>query len=221
MIRRLPASAGERCWARIGVDGDRSCPELAELAHCRNCPAHSEAGRTLLDREGPPGYLEEWSVRMAEESETETEATRPLLLFRLGTEWFGLPAGLASEVLEPRPIRRVPHRSGPAFPGLVSAGGRLLPCCDPGAIFDVPGREARPDERTRLLVVTLLGEPWVLLTDEIAGLRRVEESAIRPAPSTVAIASGAATSGLVEWRGRRVSLLDERRLADRLTETLG
>ncbi|MFM7144170.1 MAG: chemotaxis protein CheW [Alphaproteobacteria bacterium] len=221
MIRRLPESAGDRCWARIGVDGDRSCPELATLVHCRNCPAQSESGRALLDRPSPPGYLEEWAARVAESGEDAPEGTRAILLFRLRSEWFGLPADLATEVLEARPIRRVPHRSSPAFRGLVAAGGRLLPCCDPAAVFDVPEADATSNPAGRLLVVALRGEPWVLLADEIAGLRVVEESAIRPAPSTVALAGGSATSGLVEWKGHRVSLLDERRLAERLLESVG
>jgi len=218
--RALPPSAGERCWARIGVDGDRSCPELAELVHCRNCPAHSEGGRALLDRPAPAGYAEEWAARLADPPEPEPTGARTLLVFRVASEWFGLPAALAGEVLEPRPVRRVPHRSGPAFRGLVNAGGTLLPCCDPAALLEIPGAGDRAG-CARLLVVTLLGSPWVLLADEIAGLWTVLESSVRPTPSTVALASRSVTSGLFERDGRRVSLLDERRLADRLAEALG
>jgi len=221
VTRALPASAGERCWARIGVDGDRSCPELEALVHCRNCPAHSEGGRALLDRPSPGGYLEEWSARLGEDSEEAASGARALLVFRVRSEWFGLAAALAVEVLEPRPVRRVPHRSSAAFMGLVNAGGTLLPCCDPGALLDVPAVEGTPDLRSRLLVVSLLGQGWVLTVDEIAGLRLVPESDVRPAPSTVALASGSASSGLVEEEGRRVSLLDERRLAARLAEAVG
>jgi len=220
VIRELPASAGERCWATIGVDGDRSCPELDALVHCRNCPAHSEGGRALLDRASPGGYLEEWAARLGDPQEAPAADARAWLVFRVRSEWFGLAAALAVEVLEPRPARRVPHRSSPAFPGLVNAGGTLLPCCDAAALLEVPGGEDLSAGR-RLLVVSLLGQTWVLAVDEIAGLRLVPETGIRPAPSTVALAGGSASFGLFEEEGRRVSLLEERRLAARLTEALG
>ena len=31
------------CWNRIGVSGDRSCPELQAHLHCRNCSVSSSA----------------------------------------------------------------------------------------------------------------------------------------------------------------------------------
>lgn len=220
MIRALPASAGERCWARIGVDGDRSCPELAGMVHCRNCPAHSEGGRALLDRSSPPGYLADWAERLADEPLADAADTRAILVFRVRSERFGIEAALAVEVLEPRPVRRVPHRASPAFLGLVNVGGSLLPCCDPAALLDVPG-DGGADAPERLLVVSLLGENWVLAVDEIAGLRRVPETGVRPLPSTVALASGSASGGLLEDESGRVTLLDERRLAARLREALG
>jgi hypothetical protein len=55
-----PATAINDCWNRIGVRGDASCPELAEHAHCRNCPVFATAALALLDRELPAGYAAEW-----------------------------------------------------------------------------------------------------------------------------------------------------------------
>ncbi len=37
----LPMTAQGDCWNRIGVSGDRSCPELATVVHCHNCPVFS------------------------------------------------------------------------------------------------------------------------------------------------------------------------------------
>ena len=34
------------CWNRIGVRGDRSCPELKQYVHCRNCPVYSAGAAT-------------------------------------------------------------------------------------------------------------------------------------------------------------------------------
>jgi len=40
----------EACWRRIGVSGDRSCPELAQHVHCRNCPVYAGAAQRLPAR---------------------------------------------------------------------------------------------------------------------------------------------------------------------------
>lgn len=45
------ARASQRCWSTLGVlGGDRSCPELAERAHCRECPVIVVAAHQLLSR---------------------------------------------------------------------------------------------------------------------------------------------------------------------------
>ena len=220
MSRTLPTSAGERCWARIGVDGDRSCPELSTFIHCRNCPAHSEGGRSLLEGAPPAGSREEWAERLGDAPPAEASDSRSFLVCRVGSEWLGLPAHLAQEVLDLRVVRRLPHRSSPAFPGLVNVRGAILPCCAPAALLGIP--PANDEERARrLVVIAPEGRLWVLIADEIAGLHVVETSAIKPAPSTVTLAGGSCSSGLLEWKGRQVSLLDERRLGERLQEALG
>ena len=48
------------CWRVIGVSGDRSCPELEQFIHCRNCPVLAEAARSFFDRAAPEGYLDAW-----------------------------------------------------------------------------------------------------------------------------------------------------------------
>ena len=49
--------------------------------------------------------------------------------------------------------------------------------------YQVSGSDLSQNAATRrLLVVSLLGQAWALLVDEIAGLRVVEETSIRPAP---------------------------------------
>jgi len=62
----------ERCWHTIGINGDRSCPQLTTVIHCRNCPVYSQGGRELLDRQPPPGYQQEWTHLLAETTENPT-----------------------------------------------------------------------------------------------------------------------------------------------------
>ncbi len=53
------------CWSHIGVSGDRTCPELSSVIHCRNCPVFTTAARTFFDRPAPEGYLADWSHWLA------------------------------------------------------------------------------------------------------------------------------------------------------------
>src|SRR5438105_5558923 len=121
----LPAAPGrDDCWNRIGVFGDRSCPELPPVGHCHNCPVFAAAGRRFLDGPAPPGYLEEWSARLAEPEAAAAGELLGVLVFRIGGEWLALPVGVLVEVTAPRPIHRVPFRGG-LLAGLVNVRGEL------------------------------------------------------------------------------------------------
>src|SRR5215472_14146833 len=61
--------AGTDCWNRIGISGDRSCPELEAHIHCRNCPVFASAARAFFDRPAPEGYLAEWTQWLASSAE--------------------------------------------------------------------------------------------------------------------------------------------------------
>lgn len=86
------------CWNRIGVWGDRSCPELEAVTHCHNCPVFAAAGRSFLDAPSPPDYLDEWTRRLALPDGADAADVHSLLVFRLGSEWLALPVGVLVEV---------------------------------------------------------------------------------------------------------------------------
>src|SRR5579883_797895 len=126
----LPIATGNGaadCWNRIGVWGDRSCPELAQVVHCRNCPVFAAAGRRFLDGPSPQGYLEEWTERLALPIEETATDVQSVLVFRLGDEWLALRVQVLVEVTTQRPIRRIPRRAG-LLAGLVNIRGELHLC---------------------------------------------------------------------------------------------
>jgi chemotaxis-related protein WspD len=84
----------KHCWNRIGVWGDATCVELNEAVHCQNCPVYAAAGRSLLDREAPSGYLSEWTHVVAGENQDRVFDTVSALVFRLQKEWLALPTQL-------------------------------------------------------------------------------------------------------------------------------
>ena len=115
----------EECWRRVGVTGDRSCPELKTFIHCRNCPVLAAAAQTFFDRSAPEGYLESWSrILEAPEIVADPDATS-VLVFRLGREWLSLPTASLVEVTPLRCLHRVPHRTSSVLEGFVNIRGQL------------------------------------------------------------------------------------------------
>ena len=71
------------CWKVIGAWGDKSCPELRQHVHCRNCPVFSTEGRALLDREPPPGYMDEWASLIAQKRDDGDHLKDAITVFRI------------------------------------------------------------------------------------------------------------------------------------------
>ena len=173
-----PFDHGDGCWHRIGVSGDRSCPELSTFVHCRNCPVFAAAARSFFDRPAPEGYLAEWSSWLADSG---SDGLRPrgegggdddedggvvaqregvsVLIFRLGAEWLAFRTRAVAEVTTPRPVHRVPHRSNRIFAGLVNLQGQAQLCVSLHGLLgvDAPGVAAATGRAPRPRPVRDLG----------------------------------------------------------------
>lgn len=217
------------CWSRIGVAGDRSCPELERFIHCRNCPVLADAARSFFDRPAPEGYLEGWSAILEEESAAADPNATSVLIFRIGDEWFALPTTVLVEVTELRRLHSIPHRTGGVLAGMVNIRGQLQLCISLPAVLGIADTvpQARgghePERRAdggpgRLLVVERGGERWVFAVEEVAGVHAVAKAAMRSVPSTVSHAASRSTQALFDWQEKVVGLLDEARLVDGLAE---
>jgi len=212
-LTRLPVATD--CWNTIGVRGDRTCPELRTYTHCQNCPVFASAGRRFLDAPSPPGYLDEWTERLAAPVEEDAGDLDSVLVFRLADEWLALSVHALVEVATPRPIRRVPGRSG-LLAGIVNIRGELHLCARLARLLGIEGT-GDPD---RLLVVRRGSECWVFPVDEVARVRRVPRRDIGPVPATVGRASAHLSRGVFHWDDRAVGIVDDERLFDALRTRL-
>lgn len=207
-------TAGD-CWNAIGVWGDRSCPELANVTHCQNCPVFAAAGRRFLDAPSPAGYLDEWTDRLAAPVDEAAADLDGVLVFRLADEWLALSVHSLIEVATPRPIRRVPGRSG-LLAGIVNIRGELHLCARLAKLLGIDGTGV-PD---RLLVVRGGSDGWVFPVDEVARVRRVPRRDIAPVPATVGRASSHLSRGVFTWDNRTIGILDGERLFEALRTRL-
>jgi chemotaxis-related protein WspD len=205
------------CWNTIGVRGDRSCPELERVVHCQNCPVFAAAGRRFLDAPSPPGYLEEWTERLAAPAEETAADLTSVLVFRLADEWLALAVAVLVEVTTPRPVHRVPHRGG-LLAGLVNIRGELGLCVHLGKLLGTD--EAGPSRSARMLVVRREAERWVFPVDAADQVVRLPRRDLGPPPATVGRSSAHLTRGVFLWEGRTVGLLDDGRVFDTLRARL-
>ena len=221
-MKSLPLSAidpSEQCWNRIGVRGDRSCPELVKVTHCNNCPVFAAAGRRFLDAPSPAGYLDEWTTRLAARDDTREGDESSVLVFRLGDEWLALPVAVLVEVTRPRAQHRIPHRGG-LLAGMANIRGELHLCVRLDLLLGTAtATESDPDLR-RLVVIRREADCWVFAADEVDQVHRVLLPDLSSAAPTLARSQGNMTRGVFPHAGRSVGLLDDARLFQSLRERL-
>ena len=207
-----------RCWNRIGVWGDKSCPELRSYSHCRTCPVYTTAAVQLLDRPTLDGYREMWTARIAQSPSSVTLGTTSVIAFRIGSEWLALPASVLHGAAERRPVHSVPHRRGAVTLGLANVDGELLICVSLAALIGAPppAPSATKDEIAgqsriyeRLLIVNSDQGRIVFPVDEVYGIHRYHPHELRDVPETLMKAETRFTLGLLPWNDTVLACLDD------------
>jgi len=201
------------CWNKIGVQGDGSCPELAEYIHCHNCPVYSSAAATFLDRDLPGNHLAEWTSHFAKEKQVAEQNTLSVVLFRIGAEWFALPVAVFKEISELKTIHSLPHRRDEVVLGLVNFRGELLICVSLAKILNAgEASEIKPNPRHAvhpyLLIISDGGHRLVFPVDEVGGIHHFNAKDVKQVPATVADAQLTYTTGILAWRNQTVGYLD-------------
>jgi chemotaxis-related protein WspD len=209
---------GQPCWQRIGVWGDRSCPELARVTHCHNCPVFAAAGRKFLDAPSPPEYLDEWTKRLGIPEDDEVGDELSILMFRLGDEWLALNISVLVEVTQPRVPHRIPHRGG-LLSGMVNIRGELHLCVRLDLLLGVaPSEKSSTKDNQRMVVIRRELEGWVFAADEVDQVYRLPAQSLLPAAPTLARSSNKLNRGVFVMANRSVGLLDDAKLFQALRE---
>ncbi|PTX92183.1 chemotaxis protein CheW [Verrucomicrobia bacterium LW23] len=205
------------CWSSIGAEGDATCPQLEVMTHCRNCPVYARAGRELLDRPAPEGYMLQWMTLLSEPKVQRIRKLRQVMLFRLGGEWLGMCAKVFREAMDRTEVRRVPHRTSEVLLGLVNVRGEVQICFSMARLLGID--EAPVDERRvklsdtvykRLAVASKEGATWVFPVDEFYGVTELDEAEdLKPVPVTVAKSHTTFSRGVFTHGGQSAALLDD------------
>ncbi len=222
---RLPLIASDQlpavddCWNRIGVHGDKSCERLVSHIHCRNCDVHGAAATLLLDRYA----LTRDDAELVESHADDGRERRSTLVFRLGDEWLGLATRSLVEVAAISPIHSLPHQRSMALLGVTNVRGALVACLSLGELLGLEkGGGARGDRRVvpRLLILASQGGPLVAPVDEVDGIHGIPLDAVVDPGRSPDLAARQFAAGVVQWRGRSITLLDEGLLLQAMARSL-
>jgi len=213
-----------QCWKQRGIFGDSSCPELADIVHCRNCAEYNKAGRTLFDREVSDEFLEEWTKNLTGIKETEALDTISVIVMRIKNEWLALKTIYLQETTNVRPVHRVPLRTNNVFKGIVNINGELLLCISVADLLEYAHEEDKwKDDMMiykRMLVINKDSERYVFPVDEILGIYRIASSDLKEPPVTLSKSPLSLIEGVFNLNEKKVGLLGETKFIHALKRSL-
>ncbi|BBP85010.1 MULTISPECIES: chemotaxis protein CheW [unclassified Pseudomonas] len=208
------------CWNRIGVHGDKSCERLQDHIHCRNCEVHAAAATRLLDRYALHREMEEEQAPVEE----DLGETRSTLVFRLGDAWLGLATRQLVEVAPQSLIHSLPHQRSLGLLGVTNVRGALVACLSLVEVLGLePGGGVAPERRVvpRMLIVASADGPVVAPVDEVDGIHAIPLRAVLEGGRGAAQVARPFAAGVVQWRGRSITLLDDAMLQQAIARSLG
>lgn len=211
------------CWNRIGTWGEDgpTCERLRDVHHCLNCDVYAAAGRALLERAPPPGYLDDWKTFLAQPTVRSSGAMQSIVIFRLDRYWLGLSTSLFENIVEPRTVHSLPHNRNQAVLGLVSVRGELVVCISLGHLVS----ESPADFTRRMsgafprdIVVERDDNRWAFPVSEVHGVVRVPRENYAGVSTYHGGLRREFLAGVLPWRNTQVACLDDAALIKSLTE---
>lgn len=202
-------------WSKAKV----KCERLPQVVHCRNCDVFSRAGREVLERKPPAGYVTQWQQTISRQEERGEAVLSGVMVFRLGMELFAVPAQAMQEVAEIRSIHRVPHNDNQNVAGIVNIGGEINICYSLSNTLGIEKQNEPDDFYERLLVVNSYGEKYIFPVCEVIGITRYAEGDIVPIPTTLGESKSQYIDRMFVLDKSHVALLNIEHLCQTLNRT--
>ncbi len=203
------------CWNSVGVwaHAVTRCERLKEVVHCRNCAVFVDAGKQIFERALPSGYQQENLTILAGADTVTHQDCVSIIVFRLGSEYFSLPANVFETVTESRPVHRLPHVNNPYVKGVVNISGKVCLCHSLLAVLavDAGGDAYGENDRQaykRLIVVKFGEGRYVFPVDEVKGMARYRPVQLTSAPATVNDTIRPLIRGIFQDEGERIAVLN-------------
>ena len=186
----------------------------------------SDASAALGDRPLDDATIDASTTHYAEARLADDVALASVFVFRLGSEWFGLPTSLLVRVAVPPTVHSLPHRRGSALAGLVNVGGDLVVHVSLSGLLGIPagatalGATGARQSVPRLVVLGDARGRLATTVDEVWGVHHHDPARLRAAPPTLTRAPTSFTTAMLELDGHMVACLDAARVMDALSSAL-
>ncbi len=218
------SSYNANCWNTIGVwsHARKKCDKLTEYVHCRNCPVFLEVGHSVFERVAPFGYLSQWRKEISAKESSDHSKNNSVLIFRIGHEWFALPAVVLAEIANERTIHRIPRNMNRFISGIVNINGEIKVCYSLsellGLSYSISSTNKKEDRHKpkRLVVIKLDEKDYVFLVDEVKGHYLYSDSDLLPVPSTLDAANALLLLGSINQFNHQIAIFNISKFQEKL-----
>jgi chemotaxis-related protein WspD len=200
-----------RCWRQIGVfGGDRSCAELKQHAHCRNCQVYQRAALDFYSRDSELTSFDDLS-------DAQSRADFSALMIEINAQVYAVDCKILSEVVEDQKAKRIPHRNAQQIEGLIAVRGELHLCANLRSALGLGRIDSEEHLQPRLLILRDgLMHSIAVRVDRVFGVEFFAMRDCAPPPSVLDEAIRPLCAGVLSWQQRRALVLKGPELFERL-----
>ena len=128
-----------------------------------------------------------------------------VVVFRLGTEDFGVSISSVESIIKMQAITKMPH--APAFvEGVTNLRGKVLPVMDLRTRFGLPPQEK--DKNSRIIIINVSGIEVGMIVDGVSEVLTISEQSVEPTPAIASSVDSNFITGIAKIDQRLVILLD-------------
>jgi purine-binding chemotaxis protein CheW len=132
-------------------------------------------------------------------------AEKQIVLFKLGSETYGLDIGTVHEIIRMQPITKVPNT--PSYvEGVINLRGKTIPVIDMGKRFSL--EKIEKDKNNRIVVVNLQDTIMGIVVDSVTEVLSIPTDVIEPISDVVATDNSDYLAGIAKLAGKMVILLE-------------
>ena len=128
-----------------------------------------------------------------------------VVVFRLGTEDFGVSISSVESIIKMQSITKMPHAPG-FVEGVTNLRGKVLPVIDLRRRFGLPPQEI--NKNNRIIIINVNRIEVGMIVDGVSEVLTIPEQAVEPTPAIALSVEAGFITGIAKIDQRLVILLD-------------